>query len=218
LQKLKIIPKDIDPIAVDLTDSPPPSPRVKQERGVHGFGQEKDEHSAKDTKIKREPGVDHSSSQIPGQTPARLAPHWDQPRMSAARSARHWRTSSKSSSSSRRDCDAPKPWQRWRAATERLSNTSILEYRSQRPTTATRNARSKPVSRSASHLGDQNKKRKRKPYKNDNKTQHPQHWKHRLDSRGAKVSRPFIHCGERIGKQTRKPHPKQPQKHNTPAL
>jgi hypothetical protein len=74
LQKLKIIPKDIDPITVDLTDSPPPSPRLKRERGIHGFGQERVEHSAKDTKIKREPGVDHSSSQITGQTPARLAP------------------------------------------------------------------------------------------------------------------------------------------------
>jgi hypothetical protein len=79
LQKLKIIPKNIDPITVDLTDSPPPSPRVKRERGIHGFGQERDEHRAKDTIIKREPGVDHSSSQIPGQTPARLAPG-DEPR------------------------------------------------------------------------------------------------------------------------------------------
>lgn len=36
LQKLKIIPKDQDHI--DLTDSPPPSPKVKLERGVGAAG------------------------------------------------------------------------------------------------------------------------------------------------------------------------------------
>jgi hypothetical protein len=34
LQKLKIIPRDIHPAAIDLTDSPPTSPKIKLEEGI----------------------------------------------------------------------------------------------------------------------------------------------------------------------------------------
>jgi len=61
LQKLKIIPKDIYPHTIDLTESPPPSPRVKLERGIDGVKQE-DKDTATDAKIKRESGGDDSNA------------------------------------------------------------------------------------------------------------------------------------------------------------
>jgi hypothetical protein len=76
LQQLKIIPKDIYPTIIDLTESPPPSPRVKHEPGVGGIEQEVSEHTVTDTRIKREPVEDHSNTQtpvLPEQAPARPA-------------------------------------------------------------------------------------------------------------------------------------------------
>jgi len=63
LQRLKIIPKDIYPTTIDLTDSPPPSPRVKQEPRLDGVKQEDGKHAATDTKVKREPGGDDWNAQ-----------------------------------------------------------------------------------------------------------------------------------------------------------
>jgi hypothetical protein len=73
LQQLKIIPKDVHPTIIDLTESPPPSPRVKHERRIDGV---KHEDTTTDTRIKREPGEHNSIAQspvLPKQTPARPA-------------------------------------------------------------------------------------------------------------------------------------------------
>lgn len=69
MQKLKIIPKDQS--YIDLTHSPPTSPRVKLERGFDGFKVE----AGTSGNIKREPGVIDSSEAavLPGQAPARPA-------------------------------------------------------------------------------------------------------------------------------------------------
>ena len=74
LQKLKIIPKDIYPTTIDLTESPPSSPRVKHERGIDGVKHDDTKDTATDTKIKREPGgEDDSNAQTQQQARARPA-------------------------------------------------------------------------------------------------------------------------------------------------
>jgi len=75
LQKLKIIPKDQS--YIDLTLSPPTSPRIKHEPGTNGVKNEDTKNTATDVKIKREPEGTHSNAQtpiIPEQASARPTP------------------------------------------------------------------------------------------------------------------------------------------------
>jgi hypothetical protein len=78
LQKLKIVPKDVYPYIIDLTESPPSSPRVKQEPERDCVKQEDTTHAATGANIKREPRGDNSNGQtpfLPDPAPSRPAPN-----------------------------------------------------------------------------------------------------------------------------------------------